>query len=149
MRTIDPQTTEKLKTIHSLMEESKTKIEEAVKRYHLIQLGAYEDIETAVKEFNEYVRMANETIGDEHAKILKSYETRSERWWDTKEGEAYGEFVDAWDGSVEEVDADQPEPLAQPVFEDFSVLLNLPEKPAAVEPEPAEEEISENSEKIA
>jgi hypothetical protein len=110
-------------------------------------VNAREELNSAIVEFNDEVRglfektvkpkveALNEAIGEandfciEVHSDMEAYQgEKSEKWQESDAGVEYQDWMDQWDGEIDEVDFDAPEDIDEPDV-DVDEFENLPHEP--------------------
>jgi len=84
-------------------------LEAAVKQYNEKVAVAHSELQAVVETFNKRVAEANEFVEEVHSEQESFFDEKSERWQESDAGSAYQDWMTQWgDKVVEEVELDWP-----------------------------------------
>jgi len=118
----------KLKLAQQLAEAGED-LQETIHRFNATLHIASAEIQALQGRFNELVQEAQGFVQSIHDEQETYRDDRSDRWNESDAGQTYEVWMDAWDASLEEIDLDLPEEIAEVPLDALEILRDLPERP--------------------
>ena len=125
-----------MKALNKNQEAQRMEHVEALNKAHEFVTVKYSALVSAMEEYNDSLSKYNDVVGDVEAwrdEIVADMQTymdeKSERWSDSENGQAYGDWKDTWESTdFQKLDAlEIPE---EPEIEDFiTEVQDLPAEP--------------------
>ncbi len=106
------------------------KVTAEVSNYNSARATAWKPLEEAVAAYNAAVIDANAMMEGIAADQQSYIDERSEKWQEGDAGQVYQEWMQAWEGSLEELDIDEPDELEEPDMNAADALEELPDEPS-------------------
>lgn len=118
----------KLNLAHGLSKVGE-ELQDSIARHNLLLEAARNEIEALAGRYNEVRQEAQDFIEGVHNEQEAYASDRSDQWQGSDAGEAYGEWAEAWDVDLEELDITLPDEIEEVTLDAVEALRVLPDNP--------------------
>lgn len=131
MKKLNSAQREKLESYQRDLESCKDRVDTAIGDFNLAINELWEStVGEDIKEYNTFVREAQEFIEEMRDKMHSYYDERSESWQEGDKGDEYQEWMDIWDSDLDEIgDGFEAEETSSPDFDAAEEIQKFTDEP--------------------
>lgn len=108
------------------LQRAQTVVENAVETFNATMRKAWEDVVAAKDAYALTLQEAETFRAERYAEMEEYLNDRSDNWHGSDAGEQYSQWMNEWDGELEELELEEPEEADVPSFDTIDSFEQLP-----------------------